>query len=33
MHSVLMDVAGAYVSKSVPRIESLDRLLAAISGL
>jgi putative hydrolase of the HAD superfamily len=33
MHSVLMDIAGAYVSKSLPRIESLDRLLAAISGL
>jgi putative hydrolase of the HAD superfamily len=33
MHSVLMDIAGAYVSKSLPRIESLDRLLAAISAL
>jgi putative hydrolase of the HAD superfamily len=33
MHSVLMDIARAYVSKSLPRIESLDRLLAAISGL
>ncbi|MFL6439171.1 MAG: HAD family hydrolase [Terriglobales bacterium] len=33
MHSVLMDIAGAYISKSLPRIESLDRLLAAISAL
>lgn len=32
MHSVLMDIAGAYAHESLPRIESLDRLQAAISG-
>jgi putative hydrolase of the HAD superfamily len=32
MHSVLMDIAGAYAHESLPRIESLDGLQAAISG-
>jgi putative hydrolase of the HAD superfamily len=32
MHSVLMDIAGAYAHESLPRVESLDGLQAAMSG-
>jgi len=32
MHAMLMDVAGVYPTRNLPRIESLDRLRDAISG-